>query len=242
MTMQDLELFKFCPELVAMLSDRRITGRSGKVFEGLGALSSFNNLVTLRNLFQQHKPQRSLEVGLSFGASALLMTALHREAGRPPGRQHVALDPFQASVWDDAGLLQIERAGLGAFLDFRPAYSCVELPRLLQEPARFDLIYVDGSHIFEDVFVDAFYSWRLLADGGVVAFDDCADPHVAKVIGFLRTNLSASLEELDLTSYRAEDQRGLSYRAAKWMGKVQLTAFRRVGPAEREWNAPFHSF
>ena len=36
----------------------------------------------------------------------------------------------------------------------------------------FDLIYVDGSHHFTDVLVDAFCSHKILATGGALIFDD----------------------------------------------------------------------
>lgn len=240
--MQSLDLFNFCPELVEMISSRRVSGRSGKTFEGLGALSSFNTLVILRNLYLDLKPRRSLEVGLCFGASALLFTGSYRAAGKPAKRQHVALDPFQSGVWDDAGLVQIERAGLAPFLDFRSAYSRAELPRALEEGARFDLIYIDGSHLFEDVFVDAFYCCRLLTEGGIVAFDDCSNPHVAKVIRFLQRNCADGLDELDLEPYRANRVPSFRYRVARLLDRVQVRAFRRIGGVERAWNAPFHKF
>lgn len=240
--MQSLSPFSFCPELVELISSRHVSGRSGKVFAELGALSTINNLITLRNLYLDPKPQRSLEVGLCFGASALLFTGSHREAGKPANRQHVALDPFQSSVWDNAGLLQVERAGLGSFLDFRPAYSCVELPCFLVAGTRFDFIYVDGSHLFEDVFVDAYYACRLLAEGGVVAFDDCTDPHVAKVIRFLQRTCRDGLRELDLEPYRTEIGRSFHYRVARRLGQIQMRVFRCIGKVERVWNAPFQNF
>ena len=43
---------------------------------------------------------------------------------------------------------------------------------LADEHARFDLVYVDGSHRGLDVLVDAALSWPLLEVGGVVVFDD----------------------------------------------------------------------
>jgi hypothetical protein len=240
--MEHLKPFSFCPGLVDLLQTRRASGRSGKVFEELIALSTVNNLFTLRNLYLDLKPGRTLEVGLSVGASALLFTGLHREAGKPPGRQHLAIDPFQKSVWDDAGIVQVERAKLEPFLDFRGAYSCLELPRLFGEGAKFDFIYVDGSHLVEDVFIDAYFSCRLLSVGGVVAFDDSADPNVAKVLAFIRRNLRSSFEELSLGPFRADGGRTLRYRAAKLLGKTQLSAFRRTGPADRDWNSAFTDF
>jgi hypothetical protein len=122
------------------------------------------------------------------------------------------------------------------------SHSAYELPKLVEAGARFGLVYVDGSHLFEDVFVDAYFVIRLLEEGGVVTFDDSAKPHVAKVLRFLRTNVPrGGLEELDLGRYR--DKRGrFRYQLARALGRVQLTAFRRVGNVERVWDSPFRSF
>ena len=166
------DMFSFCPELQHLLSTRQMIGRSGKVFEEVPALSSINNLFTIRSLCLELKPKRTLEVGFCFGGSGLVFTTSHRDLGFAPQRQHMALDPFQSSVWDDSGLLGIERAGLQGYLDFRPAFSCIVLPRLLSEKAVFDLVYIDGSHLFEDVFVDAYFVSKLLSAGGIVLFDD----------------------------------------------------------------------
>lgn len=113
---------------------------------------------------------------------------------------------------------------------------------VLAERARFDLVYVDGSHLVEDVFVDAYFVARLLTECGVMAFDDSTNPHVHKVLRFLRANCRQGLAEFALPSYRGDDGRSLSYRGARILGKVQVTAFRRVGKIDRAWNAPFHSF
>jgi hypothetical protein len=129
------DFFSFCPELKQLVTSRRAFGRSGKLFDGVGALSSDNNLVTLRNLCLKHKPERTLEIGMCFGGSALVFTASLRDLGRQAAGQHVALDPFQISVWDDAGVFAIQRAGLQGYLDFRPAFSSLELPRLASEKA-----------------------------------------------------------------------------------------------------------
>jgi hypothetical protein len=154
----------------------------------------------------------------------------------------MALDPFQESIWDLTGLRAMERAGLSGYLDFRPAFSALELPKLLEGREQFEMVYVDGSHLFEDVFVDAYFIVRLLSEGGVVAFDDSSNRHVAKMLRFLRSSLQGRVEELDLSDYRKNGTNGLIHRAARRLGKVQLTAFRRIAGMTREWNAPFHTF
>ena len=46
------------------------------------------------------------------------------------------------------------------------------LPRLVDEQATFDFIYVDASHMALDVLSDAAQAWKLLAPEGLIVFDD----------------------------------------------------------------------
>ena len=90
------------------------------------------------------------------------------------------VDTFEGST----GLPSGERAGLEAAFDRNVALvdasrvrklrgdSRRVLVELADEQARFDLVYVDGSHRGLDVLVDAALSWPLLEVGGVVVFDD----------------------------------------------------------------------
>ena len=233
---------EFCPELAELVRSRRIVGKNGKVFEQLAALSSRNNLLTLRHLMLTLNPERTLEIGLGFGGSALMFASTHRDLRHAPCGQHTSVDPFQTTVWDSSAILLLERAGLEEYVDVRSSSSALDLPRMLQQSERFELAYIDGSHLFEDVFVDAYFVIRLLVEGGVVAFDDSANPHIAKVIAFIRSSLAPGIEELDLSEHRPSGSSGIIYRAARWFGKVQLTAFRKKETCERNWNAPFRSF
>lgn len=236
------EQLKFCPALAELVGRRTATGRSGRTFEHVAALSSLNNLLTLRNLMLELRPSRTLEIGLAFGGSSLVFTASHQDIGRTPTKQHTSIDPFQDTIWDNCGLVHIERAGLNEYLDFRPAISSLELPRLLSLGDRFDLAYIDGSHLFEDVFVDAYYVARLLEPNGIMLFDDSPDPHVRKVLRFLRSNCRLGLEEVDLSPFRSQLGGGLRYRAARCLGRAQMTAFKRVGSVTREWDSVLRQF
>jgi cephalosporin hydroxylase len=225
-----------------MIETGRLVGRTGKQFENLDALSTPNNLFTLRRLILALKPERTLEIGLSFGGSALMFAATHRDLNRSPANQHVAIDPFQSTVWDSCGLMALERAALREYIDFRAVFSAIELPRMMTAGDRFGLVYIDGSHLFEDVFVDAYFVTRLLEPGSVVTFDDSSNRHVSKVLSFLRTNYKDLLEEIDLRPYRAPGHNGLKYMVTRRLGKAQLTAFRRIGPVKRNWDAAFARF
>jgi hypothetical protein len=234
--------FDFCPLLAHAITKRQMRGRTGRMFDGLAGLSSLNNLIVLRNLCLELKPKKTLEIGLSFGGSCLVFTSSHRDLGHTPDRPHVALDPFQATVWDDAGLAITEQAGLSPYLDFRATLSSLELPALIRENFKFGLIYIDGSHLFEDVFVDFYFVSRLLEDNGIVLFDDCSDQRVRKVINFVQTNCLNSFERLDLTAYRADQGRSIRYIVGKLLGRHQLRAFKRIGPPERAWNSRLSRF
>ena len=165
-----------------------------------------------------------------------------RHLGAHPGRQHVAIDPFQTDDWDSTGLMAVERAGLSGYLDFRSSASCYELPRMIQAGLKFDLVYIDGSHLFEDVFVDYYFVSRLLADDGIVVFDDSTNPHIHKVLAFIHANSESCLEFFPLDPFRPDKGKPLKYRLARAIGKTQVTAFRKVGKPERKWDSAFRNF
>jgi predicted O-methyltransferase YrrM len=90
------------------------------------------------------------------------------------------VDTFEGS----AGLPSGDRVGLEAAFDRNVELVDASRVRklvgdsrrvlldLADEPGRFDLVYVDGSHRGLDVLVDAALSWPLVEVGGVVVFDD----------------------------------------------------------------------
>ena len=237
----DIAYHDVCPALADMLRTNKTVGRSGKIFEDLGSNSTLNNIKFIQRAMTERQPTRTLEVGLAFGASTLAFCFEHQRSGRAGQKQHVAIDPYQPyPLYDESGVYAIERAGLIDYLDYRPEFSEFVLPRLLEAHQRFDFIYVDGSHLFENVFIDAFYCARLLNDGALIAFDDSTYPHVAKAIAFIRTNLSGALKEVPRTADNLQSM------VAVWLGRNQLTCFVRVphtgqhGP--RKWDTPLRQW
>jgi cephalosporin hydroxylase len=169
---------------------------------------------------------------MAFGGSSLIFADVGRAVCAGTYR-HTAIDPYQSTVWDGVGMQCVESAGLQKFIELFEEPSCLVLPRLLSEGRQFGLIYVDGSHLFEDVFVDAYFCARLLTVGGYLLFDDSSNQHVAKVLAFIDSNQLA-LERLP--------ERKLLHRIARFLGRRQLTVYQRRGPVERNWDSPFHSF
>ena len=234
------DLWSLCPEIQNIMAGKDLPGRSGKMHKSRG-VSTINNLLVIANLILEQKTQNTLETGMAFGTSTLAFLAAKRKAGIVKGK-HLSIDPFQQLHYDDCGVMAVERAKLADSMQICYAFSSIELPRQLEAAVSFDLIYVDGSHLFEDAFLDAYFAVRLLRPGGIVLFDDSADRHVAKVVKFLRTNLAQGLCELDLSRWRGDLGDNWRYRLGRKVGRVQLTGFQKTGEVQREYGSPLVQF
>ena len=51
-------------------------------------------------------------------------------------------------------------------------YSQTELPTLISQSKKYDIIFIDGNHTTPFVLSDAVLSWHLLSEGGIMIFDD----------------------------------------------------------------------
>jgi len=236
-----LNSLNFAPRLARLREADSTVGRRGKKFR-LGGLSTANNLLMLRRLMLDRKPMRTLEIGLAFGGSATVFAASHRDLGRAPKQQHVAIDPTQNTTWDEVGLKLLEEEMLQDYVDVRLEYSSIELPRMVSERQSFDMVYVDGSHMFEDVFVDLYYVTRLVSEGGLVLFDDSSDRQVAKVHRYIRRNLGRLWEEFDLRLYREDGGKTFKYRVARRMRRTQLVAYRKKQDGHRFYADGYRNF
>jgi predicted O-methyltransferase YrrM len=231
----------FCPELLEILETGVTLARDGSQ-TAVHSTSTLNNLLVLKGLFAKTKATSTLEIGLGYGASCSLLAACHRATGASPARQHVGMDPLQDTYWKDATPFLLERAKLDGYVEVLRRPSSLELPLLELAGRKFDLIYVDGSHLFEDVFVDFYHCRQLLRTGGIIVFDDCSYPHIAKVLKFISTSLRGHYTEVDVSSHRPDLGKNIKYRVGKLLGKVQLRAFQLTGEAERSVHSPFVNF
>jgi predicted O-methyltransferase YrrM len=222
----------FCPILQELYSHNSAAdATNGTVRQALG-LSPLNNLLIIRNLMMELKPKRTIEIGLAAGGSALTFAASHRDLGHTPCRQHVAIDPYQR-LWYHLGKTLIARAALSDYVEIIEEPSRIALPLKLASQGTFDLAYVDGSHAFHEVMLDLYYVRHLLADGGVVVFDDCASKYVRRSIRFIRREI-VSFREFDLTPFtKGSWRRAIAYA----LNRSQCVAFQKVQhpQSDEEW-------
>jgi predicted O-methyltransferase YrrM len=163
----------------------------------------------LRDLFIAEGARVVIEVGLAYGSSALAIGEALVSLGQQDGR-HVIIDPSQ-DHFRNAGLEAIAAAGLRNLCTLLTDRSQVVLPRLVTEGLVADAAFVDGSHVFHNVFVDLYYLRDLVRPGGLIVLDDCQWPSVATAVHYFEVNTGWRPEAIDqptrLRAYRSPDPR-----------------------------------
>lgn len=230
---------RFCPRLKEMIDSGESIDAEGKPVR-IEACSTLRNIRVLREIIKDRNCTETLEIGLAYGVSALTILSTLRE-NADGEYHHSAIDPYQSRQWKGSSLRVIEEEGFRSNFTFFEEVSALVIPHLVERGKQFDLIYIDGSHLFEDVFIDFYYSTSLLATRGILAFDDCTDPHIRKVVKFVRTNYKKILRKIDLSSYEDPEKSWIEKLGNK-MGYRQMVAFEKIADPPREWNTRFVPF
>jgi predicted O-methyltransferase YrrM len=141
----------------------------------------------LRNLLLATRPSTVIEIGLAYGSSALAIAEALAEAGLDQAR-HLIIDAYQTRAFHGSGWDAIVQAGLTDLCVLVEERSQIILPRLVGDGLVADAAFVDGSHIFHNVFVDLFYLRELVRPGGLVILDDCSYLSVATAVRYFEVN------------------------------------------------------
>ena len=169
----------------------------------------------LYDLCLKLRPKATIEIGMAYGYSTLYFLAALAKCG---GGQHVAIDPCETSMWHGIGLAQV-RAAFGGmpetftFLEDRSDRVATDLAR---DNRTFDLIFIDGPHLFEQALADFHLYAPLCTPGGLVILDDVWMPSIRTLTDFVRTNRH-DFEELRSTDHN-------------------VSAFKRVAADGRSWS------
>ena len=162
----------------AFLSKASITDwETDKTFSTDWAGSHFFRWAELLHSLRE-MPVRILEIGSWEGRSALFFL------NYLPRSRIVCIDPFEGNVehhldpyFRELALkteAQFDRnlAGFADRIEKIKGSSTTVLPALGITGRRFDLAYIDGSHMAADVYSDAVLTWPMIEPGGIVIFDD----------------------------------------------------------------------
>lgn len=163
----------------------------------------------LRDLLLAEQPRIVLEIGLGYGSSALAIAEALVIAGSAEAR-HMIVDAYQEH-FHGTGREALAGAGLGDLCSVVEERSAIALPRLLSDGFVADAAFVDGSHVFHNVFVDLFYVRELVRPGGLVILDDCSYPSVATAIRYFEINAGwepgPTAARTRLRAFRTQDPR-----------------------------------
>jgi predicted O-methyltransferase YrrM len=162
----------------AFLSKARITDwETDKTFSTDWAGNHFFFWAELLHPLRE-KPVRILEIGSWEGRSALFflnylplscITCIDTFGGNV--EHH--LDPhFQRLALKTEAQFDSNLAAYAHRVEKIKGSSTTILPTLGISGRRFDLAYVDGSHMAADVYSDAVLTWPMMEPGGLVIFDD----------------------------------------------------------------------
>src|SRR5215469_8434395 len=204
---------------------RRLAGqgplrvRSGGDFERVSVPVSDGDV--LRDLLLAEKPRTVIEIGLAYGSSALAI-AEALAAGGPGETRHVIVDAYQKQ-FHNSGWAALIGAGLAGLCSLVEERSQIALPRLLADGFAADAAFVDGSHVFHNVFVDLFYLRELVRPGGLVILDDCSYPSVATAARYFEVNTGWEPEPI------ASPTRLRAFRLPNPRTEPDFTSFRPFG-------------
>jgi len=155
---------------------------------------SRENSDALRRSVRAFRPLLAVEVGMAYGISTLSILDAICENGT--GRL-ISIDPY--IDWPTGRRVaqhQVVRAGLSFCHEHLHEPSYLGLPRIMGREAKADFVYIDGNHDYEYAFTDYFLADKLLAQGGVIAFNDSGWRSVFKVIRHVMR--SGQYEEVDV--------------------------------------------
>jgi predicted O-methyltransferase YrrM len=176
----------------------------------------------LRDILLAEKPDTVIEIGLAYGSSALAIAEALAAGGSNEAR-HVIVDAYQKQ-FHGSGWAAIVEAGAAGLCHLVEERSQTALPRLLGDGFAADAAFVDGSHIFHNVFVDLFYLRELVRPGGLVILDDCNFPSVATAARYFELNTGWEPEPL------ARATRLRAFRLPKLRTEPSFRSFRPFGP------------
>lgn len=199
---------------------------------------------------------KTIEVGCAYGLSSLFICEGLKDRR---GASHTIIDPGQSLVWHDVGVSQLERVGYDFFNILRVP-SELALPQLLlEQPAAYDLVFIDGWHTFDQTVLDLYYACRLIREGGYVVIDDCNWPAVAAAVSYFSNypmlTMSGEASQMREKGRSLKRTIGRSLisaippNVAQWIfpaavhGRIyrrtrfpSMSTFKKIGPDARSWD------
>ncbi|MDY6868855.1 MAG: class I SAM-dependent methyltransferase [Chloroflexota bacterium] len=165
-----------------ILETRVVLNKDGNPLPLTGHIDRQEGLFLSNLILNDPSIVNTLEIGCAFGISSLYICNALRDRSNA---SHTILDPYQyGDHYQGIGALNLKRAGID-FFNLIDEKSEIALPKILNKTTeKYDLIFIDGLHTFDQASVDFYFANRLVRKGGFIVFDDSSLPSVAKVISY----------------------------------------------------------
>jgi predicted O-methyltransferase YrrM len=162
----------------------------------------------LFQIAQQPNVNSCLEIGLAYGFSTIHI--LEGLVGKS-GANHTAIDPFADEYWGGVGLRAVQNLGFHNFQWIKDL-SIHAITNFIKVKQKFDYIYIDGNHRFDDILVDFYLSDQVLNINGFLILDDMWMKSSQLVKKFISTNreyeeIKTNIENIAVFKKRLDDSR-----------------------------------
>jgi predicted O-methyltransferase YrrM len=181
--------------------------KHGKVETEKGEIKRISDAVNpyegyfLYSVIKENKFKKVLEIGMANGISALYMCSALKELNlqtrtkaksseQSSNLELISIDPFQKSQWENTGIQTLRNAGLLKYHTLIEELDYLALPKLLKKvgPGYFDMIFIDGNHLFDYTVLDFFFAEKLVKIGGIIVIDDIKHENTGKGYKYIQKN------------------------------------------------------
>jgi predicted O-methyltransferase YrrM len=169
------------PFLEQLYRDGSLRDGSGTAYELFPTSIEYQSGLALYGLTRAVRPTATLEIGMAYGLSTLWICQALTENGHG---HHTVIDQGQYTHWHGIGAGNVRKAGFQSLVTIHDDFSYIMLPALIRENMRYDIVCVDGRHVFDETLVEFFYADRLLNNRGYIFFHDLCLPAVRKVVSY----------------------------------------------------------
>ena len=149
--------------------------------QGTGSKQTFEHMILYFNTTRPAETEtRVLEIGVYAGVSLIeIMKMIPNSRGvaidswaNYSEQQHTTMNHMVENGVEKTFYRNVAKSGLSSRITARKGESYEILLEMNGTGEKYDFIYVDGSHLCLDVYLDLMLSWKLLNVGGIMAIDD----------------------------------------------------------------------
>jgi predicted O-methyltransferase YrrM len=177
----------------------KVKTEDGKIKKLTDAVDPYEGYF-LYSVIKENNYKNILEIGMANGMSALyICSALDELKPSKKDFSLISIDPFQKVQWENTGLQTLRDVGLDKYHSLIEELDYIALPRLYKQVKDkvldfFDLILIDGNHLFDYTLLDFYYSVKMLKVGGMIVIDDIKHENTGKAYKYIKTNYQFLVE------------------------------------------------